>query len=139
MEEDLMNITKNVLKIMEDNVGKFLSRPSFEWQSDGTSILFRFSDARTLREVEGYIQNMRGGIICKPWFPDGNLGGDDPFVGGYTLQATWTDKEGNPLKNGKKAIQFIIAKWKMIEQEGSSRGTEKSTTPNAFEYESFTK
>ena len=116
---------------MEDNVGTFLSKPTFEWQPDGTSVMFRFSDARTMREVEVYIQNMRGGIECKPWYPDNNLGGNDPFVGNHILSVTWKDKDGTPLKNGEKAVRFVIAKWNMTKLPDSS-AKDVSTSPNNF-------
>lgn len=125
-----MNITKKVLKIMEQEVGSFLARPTFEWKSDG--VLFRFGNARTMREVEGYIQNMRGGVECKPWFPDENLGNTDPFAGDKMLMVTWKHEPGESGQNSKKAVQFVIAKWKMAEYEGAS--TDKGTTPNTFNF-----
>jgi hypothetical protein len=125
-----MNITKRVLKLMEQEAGSFLARPTFEWKPDG--VLFRFSSARTMREVEGYIQNMRGGVECRPWFPDENLGKADPFAGDHMLMVTWKHEPGTSGQNSKKAVQFVIAKWKMVEYEGSNQ--DNGTYPNAFNY-----
>jgi hypothetical protein len=130
MDIKKMNITKKVLKIIEQDVGSFIARPTFEWKPEG--VLFRFSDARTMREVEGYIQNMRGGIECKPWFPDENLGNVDPFAGDHMLMVTWKHEPGESGQNSKKAVQFVIAKWRMEPAEGSS--TDKGTDLNAFNF-----
>ena len=108
-----MNESKKVFKIIEQNVGTFLSRPTYEWQADGKSVVFKFSDTRTMREVQGYVENMRGGVQCKPWFPD--TGDTDPFSGTHGLIVSWSDTSGNELGNSKKGVQFVIAKWKMAQ------------------------
>ena len=106
-----MKTARETLKMMEQDVGPFLSRPTYEWGPDGMSCLFHFSDARTMRMVQGYVENMRQGIMCSPWLLD--TGETDPFTGQYHLLITWKDPEGNPLPNAKKAVQFICAKWFM--------------------------
>ena len=108
---------RNALKILEQNVGTFLSRPTYEWGPDGVSCVFHFSDPRTMRMVQEYIQNMREGIICKPWLLD--TGDKDPFTGQYHLMVTWKDTTGSKLVNAKKAVQFVIAKWYMKPAEKS--------------------
>lgn len=106
-----MKTAKRTLKMMEQDVGSFLSKPSYEFGSDGTSCLFHFSDPRTMRMVQRYIQNMRNNIDCKPWLLD--TGDSDPFTGQYHLIVSWRGPDGNPLPNAKKAIQFVCAKWLM--------------------------
>jgi hypothetical protein len=107
-----MNLSKTVLNKIDESVGTFLSRPTYDWGADGSSVILRFSDTRTMREAQGYIENLRQGIKCSPWFPDTEAG-KDPFTGVHAFQVTWKDGAGNDLPNAKKAIQFVIAKWKM--------------------------
>ena len=98
---------------MEQNVGTFLSRPTYEWQPDGKSLIFKFSDTRTMREVQGYIENMRGGVQCKPWFP--STGDTDPFSGTHGLIVSWEGTDGEAKTNAVQGCQFVMAKWKMKE------------------------
>lgn len=111
-----MNLSKQVLGKIDENVGVFLSRPTYEWGADGNSILFKFSDTRTMRKVQGYLENLRQGIICNPWYPD-TEGTKDPFTGVHGLSVVWKDAAGNPLPNAKKAVQFVIAKWRAVKAD----------------------